>query len=146
MSSSYKKIQKNAQQFEMNKIYQNMTPEQYREGVRRAVKLATEDMAKEYDRQLERLQNDYKQVLRDSVSLAIDTFSIEILYELGNILECYVDEPDHLDQKIDIVQNLYQTAMNNIEKYTTYKNDKQARKAFDKKRKTVEKIFGIIRN
>ena len=38
MSNKLGKIQKNAQQFELDNFYKNMTPEQYKEGIRVAVK------------------------------------------------------------------------------------------------------------
>ena len=91
------------------------------------------------------MRQEFNRSLRESVIIAMDTLSVEILYELGNILECYVDEPDHLDQKIDIVQNLYETAMNSIKDYggTKYKNDNQAHRVFAKKKKIVRNVFGI---
>lgn len=143
MSSPYKKIQKNAQQFEMDKIYQNMTPEQYRMGIRRVAAHAAEEVSKEYERQMEKMKEEYNRTIRDGISMAMDTVSIEIIYELGKVLNCYDDEPTYLDQKIDIVQNLYSTVMENIKKYAAYKNDHQAQKAYEKKKKVVEKVFKI---
>lgn len=89
------------------------------------------------------MQEEYNNAIREGIMIAMDTLSVEILYELGNVLECYEEEPDHLDQKIDIVQNIYETAMNSIRKYADYKNDNQAQKVFQKKKKTIEKVFGI---
>ena len=70
-----------------------------------------------------------------------------MIYEIGRLLECYVKEPENLDQKIDLVQGIYETAMTSIEEYAShkYKNDKQAQKAFAKKKKTIQKLFGIDR-
>lgn len=145
MGSSYRKIQKNAQKFEMDKLYQNMTPEQYKEGIRRAVKIAVENLGKEYDVQMEKMREEYNRSIREGVMLAMDTLSVEILYELGNILECYKDEPEYLDQKIDIVQGLYEKAMQSINDYagSKYKNDNQAHRVFAKKKKIVKDVFGI---
>ena len=145
MSSKFGKIQKNAQQFELDNFYRNMTPEQYKQGIRTAVKAAIDELAKEYDVQIEKMREECNASIRESTIIAMDTISIEILYELGNILECYVDEPDHLDQKIDIVQNLYEKAMTSIKEYagTKYKNSNQAHKVFMKKKKIVKDVFGI---
>ena len=145
MSSKFSKIQKNAHKFEMDNIYRNMTPDQYREGVRIAVRNAVNDLSREYDIQMESMRDEYNRSIRESVMIAMDTLSVEILYELGNILECYKKEPEYLDQKIDIVQNLYETAMNSIKDYagSKYKNDNQAQRVFAKKKKTVKDVFGI---
>ena len=143
MSSPLKKIQKNAKQFEMKQFYANMTPEQYQAGIKNAVKIATEKLAKEYDSQLEHLAREYNQKLSAGIHLAIDTLSVEMIYELGNRLECYKENPENLDQKIDVVQGIYEAAMNAIEKYTTYKRNGYAHKKFEQKKKLVEKTFGI---
>ena len=75
----------------------------------------------------------------------MDTLDTKMIDELGNVLECYVDEPEYLDQKIDIVQGIYETAMHAIEEYASdkYKNDAQAQKAYEKKKKKIQKIFGL---
>lgn len=144
MSSPLKKMQKNAKKFEMNEIYRNMTPEQYKEGISRAVKNAVTELSLEYDKNFKKLQAEYNRSIQEGVMIAMDTLSVEILYELGRILDCYVDEPEFLDQKIDVVQNLYQTAMDSIKDYATkYKTDNQAQRVFEKKKKTIEKIFHI---
>ena len=145
MSGPFRKIQKSAQQFELDNIYKNMTPEQYKQGIRQAVKNVIEDLGKEYDAQLHKMQEECNRAIQDSVIMAMDTLSVEMLYELGNILECYEKDPEYLDQKIDIVQNLYETAMNSIKEYAgaKYKNDNQARRVFAKKKKTVKDVFGI---
>ena len=106
MSNKQGKIQENARNFELDKIYRNMSPELYKETLRLAVKNATEDLGREYDKNLIRMKEECDRAVRDSIIMAMDTLSVELVYELGNVLECYVDEPDHLDQKIDIVQNI----------------------------------------
>lgn len=145
MSNQFRKVQKNAEKFEMDKIYQNMTPEQYRAGIRRAAARAAEEVGKEYEHQLEKMRQEYNQSIRDAIAVAMDTLSIEIIYELGNVLECYKEDATYLDQKIELVQNIYEAAMNSIKKYSTYKNDNQAKKVYEKKKKQVEKVFKIYR-
>ena len=145
MSSLLKKIQKNATQFELDQIYKNMTPEQYKESVNLAIKKTEERLTKEYEAELIRMQKQYNNAIQEGTLLAMDTLTVEIIYELGNVLECYVDEPEYLDQKIDIVQNIYETAIHNIEDYASskYKNDAQAQRIFKNKKKTIQKFFGI---
>ena len=141
--SSLGKLKKNAEAYRINQFYNNMTPEQYREGIRLAVKNSTETLAREYDRNLQKIQEEANLHIKESVRLAIDTISVELLYELADQLECFVDNPEFLDQKIDKVQNIYESTMKAIGKYANYKKESQARKEFLKKQKKVEKMFNI---
>lgn len=143
MSNKLGKIQKNAQRFELDSIYKNMTPEQYKEGIRTAVKNTVNELGREYDIHLEQMRREYNKSISEGVMIAMDTLSVEIIYELGRVLECYVDEPENLEQKIEVVQNIYQATMDSIKKYASYKTDNQAHRVFEKKKKTIEKVFGI---
>ena len=146
MSSKWKKIQKNAEDFVVKEYYKNMTPEMYQDGIQRAIKTTEEKCLTEYQIELSKIIKQYNESIQHSTLTAMDTLTVEILYELGDMLECYKDEPEHLNQKIDIIQKLYETAMTSIENYADrkiYKTDKQAQKAFTKKKKTIQKIFGI---
>lgn len=145
MSNLSRKIQKNADNFIIDQYYKNMTPEMYREGIRNAIKTTEERLVKRYDAELERITKQYKRDIQERTLIAMDTLAVEMIYELGNVLECYVDEPEYLDQKIDIVQGIYEKAMTSIGDYATdkYKSDAQAQKAFEKKKKTIQKIFGM---
>ena len=145
MSSSWKQIQKNAEDFAIKKFYESMTPETYKQGIQNAIKMTEQRCLKEYEADLRRITNEYNEKIKDNILLAMDTLATEMIYELGNVLECYKEEPEYLDQKIDIVQGIYETAMKSIEDYASskYKNDKQAQKAYEKKKKTIQKIFGM---
>lgn len=145
MSSTWKKIQKNMEDFAIKEYYKNMTPEMYQDGIQRAIKMTEERLMKEYNAELIRMGNEFNRKLQEGTLIAMDTLATEMVYELGNILECYKDEPEYLDQKIDIVQGIYETAMHSIEDYASdkYKNDAQAQKVFEKKKKTIQKVFGM---
>ncbi len=145
MSSLSRKIQKNAEDFAIKEYYKNMTPETYQEGIQRAIKLTEERLTKRYEAELLRMAKELHEDSQESVLVAMDTLATEIVYELGNVLECYVDEPEYLDQKIDIVQNIYETAIRSIGDYASdkYKTDAEAQKAYEKKKKTIQKIFGM---
>jgi len=145
MSNLSRKIQKNADNFIIDQYYKNMTPDMYREGIQNAIKTTEERLVKRYDAELERITKQYKRDIQERTLIAMDTLAVEMIYELGNVLECYVDEPEYLDQKIDIVQGIYEKAMTSIGDYATdkYKSDAQAQKAFEKKKKTIQKIFGM---
>lgn len=143
MSNLSRKIQKNADNFIIDQYYKNMTPDMYKEGIQNAIKMTEDRLVKRYDTELERIARQYKRDVQERTLVAMDTLAVEMIYELGNVLECYVDEPEYLDQKIDIVQGIYEKAMTSIGDYATdkYKNDAQAQKAFEKKKKTIQKVF-----
>lgn len=143
MSNLSRKIQKNADNFIIDQYYKNMTPDMYKEGIQNAIKMTEDRLVKRYDAELERITRQYKRDIQERTLIAMDTLAVEMIYELGNVLECYVDEPEYLDQKIDIVQNIYEKAMTSIGDYATdkYKSDAQAQKAFEKKKKTIQKVF-----
>lgn len=145
MSGLSRKLRKNAENFTINEYYKNMTPEMYKEGIDKAIRMTEERLIKDYNREIKRMAQKYNESIQEGTLLAMDTLTVEIIYELGNVLECYKEEPEYLDQKIDIVQNIYETAMHNIEDYASskYKNDEQAQKTFEKKKRTIQKLFGI---
>lgn len=141
--SSYSKLVKNAEKFKMEQMYNNMTPEQYKEGIRNAVKISTENLAKEYDKQIRKIQEQANFEINQGIKFSINIISVELLYEIANQMECFVDEPEYLDQKIDKIQAIYENTLNVIENYTNYKKQGQARKDFEKKQKIIEKMFNI---
>ena len=145
MSSISRHIKKNAENFMIDQYYKNMTPEQYKEGISNAIKMTEERCFKTYETELHRIADQYNESIRNTTLVAMDTLATEILYELGNVLRCYEDEPECLDQKIEIVQNIYETAMRAIEDYAgnKYKSNKQAQKVFKNKKQTIQKIFNI---
>lgn len=141
--SSLGKYRKNAEAYRVNEFYKNMTPEKYRETLRVAVKNATEDMASEYDRRLQKIKEEYELESRMQFKAVKDTILVEVLNELGVQLGCFDENPEYLDQKIDLVQNIFENTMNSIGKYAKYKKASQSRREFLKKQNKVEKIFNI---
>ena len=141
--SSIGKLRKNAENYRINEIYKNMTPEQYREGIRIAVKNTTETLTAEYDAKLKKIANESNTHIQAGMRMAIDTISVELLYELANQLECFVTEPEFLEDKINRVQEIYENTMKAIENYTNYKKVGKARKEFEAKKKKLEKMFNI---
>lgn len=145
MSNISRHIKKNAENFMINQYYKNMTPEQYKEGINNAIKMTEQRCLKTYEAELNRITTQYNESIYNTTLVAMDTLATEMVYELGNILNCYEDEPEYLDQKIDIVQGIYETAMKAIEDYATdkYKCDKDAHKTFKRKKQTIQKIFNL---
>ena len=141
--SSINKIRKNAEKYRLEELYRNMTPEQYQAGIRKAVSLATQNLAKEYDRILEKTRLEATAKLCESIKLSIDTISVELLYELASQLGCFEENVEYLEEKKEKVQGIYEHTMQSIENYTKYKNGNKARKDFEKRKKKVEQFFDI---
>lgn len=141
--SSLSKLKKNVENYKINQFYQNMTPEQYQEGIRIAIQKTTDDLTKQYNENLERLKEEANRNISQSATLAIDTISVELLYELGRQLGCFEENAEYLEEKIDKVRDIYINTMEAINKYTKYKKGNQARKDFEKKKRKVEKMFKV---
>lgn len=137
------KLRKNAQSFTLREMYSNMTPEEYRNGIKMAVESAVRDLAIEYDKNINKLKNEYENSLKYSTIYAIDTLSVELLYELAKQMECFDEDTEYLEQKVEKVQEIYKNTMDAIKKYATYKTDNQAVKKFEMKKKKIEKLFDI---
>jgi hypothetical protein len=141
--SSLGKIRKNAQKFNINQMYSNMTPEDYQNGIKMAIHQTAEELNTKYRESINAIKTQYEEDLKQSVVYSIETLSVELLYELAKELGCFDKEPEYLEDKIDRVQEIYENTMNAIKKYTKYKTDNQARREFEKKKNKVEKMFDI---
>lgn len=137
------KLKKNANNYELKNIYENMSPKDYQRGITLAVETTKKELTYEFQKKFEKLANEYNRNLKEGITITIDTISVELLYELANQLGCFEKEPDFLEDKIFRVQEIYDNTMNSIKKYATYKTDNQARKKFKEKKKKVEKLFNI---
>lgn len=154
--SSLGKIQKNAEKFKLEQYYKNMTPKQYMEGIQNAVTSASRDLSIEYDKELNYIQKQYNEKLKqlqdsynlrvkEGVKIATDLISIALLYELGNQLECFKEDVEFLDQKKEVVRNIYQNTMDVIYAYAESEDNSKAHKDFLEKEKKVKEVFGITR-
>lgn len=141
--SSLGKLRKNAQKYNMQEIYNNMTPEDYKNGIKIAVENAVKNLAIEYDKNINKLKREYENNLKYSTIYAIDTLSVELLYELANQLGCFEENPDFLEDKIYRVKEIYENTMNSIKGYVDFKTDEEAQKEFAIKKKKVEVMFDI---
>jgi len=144
MSSSYKKLEKRAQEYKIKEFYKNMSPKDYQYGIESAIKKTEENLARQYNDKYQKLTESFKLELRDGIKMAIDTISVELLYELANQMDVFTEEDEYLlNQKIDKVQEIYINTMETIKKYNNYKNNNQAHREFERKKKKVEKLFSI---
>lgn len=137
--SSIGKLRKNAENYRLSEIYKNMTPEQYQQGIQLAIRNTQAELATEYNTKLQKMQDkireDTHKKMDSLVNVAINMTSVEFLYEIARQLDCFIDKPENMDQKIDLVQEISENVMKNIQDY--HKKD------FEKKRQLVEKIFKI---
>lgn len=144
--SSFHKMQKNINDYHLDQLYRNMTPQQHRESIKLAVEAATEELTQEYNTNLKRLAEAYNKQVKESIHITVDTFMVEFLYELGLKLECYIEEPQNMEQKVDLVQAMYEDIMKSIQSYVDIKEDDKAYKEFQRKREIVKKTFNIFKD
>jgi hypothetical protein len=144
MSSIVRQIKKNSEQFQLSEMYKIMTPEQYQKGIQIAIERTRKDLTEEFQRKYDKLVNEFNYNLKDGMGMAIDTISIELLYELAVQMNAFDEEDEEIrSQIIEKVQEIYENTMKAIEKYSKYKNDKQAQKEYTKRKNKVLKFFKL---
>lgn len=137
--SSLGKIKKNAEKYKMEEFCRQMTPEQYRQALKTAVKAATENLAYEYDRRLIALEK----AKDEELGAIINVISVELLYEIAVQMECFIEEPEYLDQKREKIQEIFENTMNSIQSYISCKQSGVSLKEFHEKREKIEKTLNI---
>ena len=137
--SSLGKIRKNVDRYRMEEFCRQMTPEQYKQALKTAVKAATENLALEYDRQLAKIQKE----TNDEIGALIHVIIVEILYEIATQMDCFVENPEFLDQKTDKIQEIFDNAMNSIQSYISYKKTGVSLKEYHEKKKKLEKTINL---
>ena len=137
--SSLGKIRKNVDRYRMEQFCNQMTPEQYKQALKTAVKAATENLALEYDRRLIALEK----VKDDELSAIINVISVELLYEIAVQMDCFAENPEYLDQKREKIQEMFENTMNSIQSYISCKQSGVSLKQFHEKREKIEKTLNI---
>lgn len=149
MSSLQRKIRKNQENYIITEMYKNMTPEQYKEGIDNAKMRTKIEVTNHFKNEYKKLKEDYQRKLNYNYSLALETLSVELLYEIANQMNFWNLEEETEDDKYIKdsarirIQEIYNNTMQSIDKYASMKLDKDARKKFDKRKKQVEKEFKI---
>ena len=142
--SSYGKLRKNAENFIIKDVYKNMTPEQYQKGIQIAINRTKVELTKEFEIKYNKLVNKFANEIQESMSIVIDTISVELLYELATQMNAFDCEDEEIrNQIIDKVQEIYSNTMESLKKYAKYKNDRPATKEFKKRKDKIEKMFKI---
>lgn len=139
-----RKLRKNTEKYKINSIYDKMTPEDYKNGIHLAIEETRKDLAIEFNKKYKKLVDSFNTELNLSVISAINTISVELLYELAVQMNAFDESDEERLNSIKYrVQEMYENIMNAIKKYANYKNDRQASKKFEEKRKKVEKLFDV---
>ena len=93
-----------------------------------------------YKEKLEQIVEVYRDELNKNASIYIDTILIHTAYELGNQLECYEEEVENKEQKIELIQNILINIQKEIERYNKYKKPS---KELQKIKNKVKKYLNI---
>lgn len=125
-------------------MYNKMTPEQYQKGINMAINRTRDELTKQFQKKYEKLVKEFDSNLKDGMATAIDTISVELLYELAVQMNAFNEEDEERLESIKYrIQQIYDNTMNSIKKYASYKNDRQASKEFKKRKQKIEKLFNI---
>lgn len=141
--SSIGKLRKNAENYKINEFYRNMTPEQYRQGIEYAVKRREEELYSRFNKDVKKIQDDATTEINMRNYFVKQIIFVELLYELADELECFVKEPEFLDQKIEKIKGIYENTILAIDKYTKCKKKGQALKEFEKKKNKIIEMLDI---
>lgn len=93
-----------------------------------------------YKEKLEQIVEVYRDELNKNASIYIDTILIHTAYELGNQLECFKEEVENKEQKIELIQNILINIQKEIERYNKYKKPS---KELQKIKNKVKKYLNI---
>lgn len=147
--SKYSKIAKNAENFMIDEMYANMKPNEIKNAIKLAVNTERERIYKEYQKLLDKTVKECNEKIKENTCQAIDTISIELLYELANQMDYWnmkedTDEEKYIRDSVKYrIQEVYQNTIDSVIKYSKMKNSKQATKEFKKKYNKIQKEFDI---
>lgn len=133
--SSLSKMNKNIALYNSNQVITKTIAEY------EAEKRAIHDIyAKEYTRKLELIIQEYNKQIDEKVHLSVDILLVSIAYELGKQLQCFDDEVEYKDEKIELVQNILTNVHKEVENYF---KKKRPVKEFNKIKKKVKDVLKI---
>lgn len=130
-------IQKNINVYNQNQVI-TMKRSDYEQQIAN-IRMQERQMYKE---KLEQIVEVYRDELNKNASIYIDTILIHIAYELGIQLQCYEDEVENKEQKIELIQNILINIQKEIERYNKYKKpSKELQKIKNKVKKYLNIFF-----
>lgn len=149
MGSLGRKINKNANQFNMLDAYSKMTPQQIQGAIQTALNAQRKEMINQFNNEFEKMENHYNRSLQINFTNVIDIISVELLYELADQMNYWnlkgeTEEDQYVKESIKFrVQEIFENTMNKIQGYADMKYEKTASKEFEDKKKKIQKEFGI---
>jgi hypothetical protein len=135
--SSLSKIQKNINVYNQNQVI-TLKRSDYEQQIVN-IRMQEKQM---YQEKLEHIVEIYANELNNNARVYLDTLLIHIAYELGNQLECFQDEVENKEQKIELIQNILINIQKEIERYNKYKKpSKELQKIKNKLKKFLNIAF-----
>jgi hypothetical protein len=135
--SSLSKIQKN-----INVLAQNQVITFKRSDYEQQIANIRTQERQMYQEKLEHIVEVYSRELNNNAKIYLDTLLIHIAYELGNQLNCFEDEVENKEEKIQLIQNIMINIQKEIEKYNKYKKpSKELQKIKNKLKKYLNIVF-----
>lgn len=95
-----------------------------------------------YKEKLEQIVEAYRDELNKNASIYIDTLLIHTAYELGNQLECFKEEVENKEEKVELIQKILINIQEEIARYNKYKKpSKELQKIKNKVKKHINIEF-----
>lgn len=95
-----------------------------------------------YKDKLEKIIETYANELNKSASIYVDTLLIHTAYELGNQLECFKEEVENKEEKVELIQKILINIQEEIARYEKYKKpSKELQKIKNKVKKYIDIEF-----
>ena len=121
-----------------------MTPEQYQKGIQTAIERTKKELTAEFEKKYKKLVDEFNYNLQDGMKVAINTISVELIYELAVQMNAFEEEDEEIrKQIIDKVQEIYEHTMDAIKNYSKYKNERQVERELKKRKNKIEKYFNL---
>lgn len=93
-----------------------------------------------YKEKLEQIVEVYRDELNKNASIYVDTILIHTAYELGRQLECFKDEVENKEEKVELIHKILINIQKEIAKYTKHKKPS---KELNKLKNKVKKYLNV---
>lgn len=149
MSSLLKKLNKNANEFNILEAYGKMTPQQIQGAIQVALNAQKRELVNEFNIQFDKLKDEYNDSIKINFKNVIDIISVELLYELAKQmgywdLKSDTEEDEYVKESIKFrVREIFENTMEKVQGYADMKYEKMASKEFESKKKKIRKEFEI---
>lgn len=144
-----RKINKNAKEFNMLDAYGKMTPIQIQGAIQTALAAQKRELVNQFEIEYAKMREEYNRNLRINFTNITDIVSVELLYELANQMKYWdlkveTEEDEFVRDSIKFrVREMFENTMAKINAYADMKYEAIASKEFEKRKKTIQREFGI---